>query len=56
MSSQDPGFRAALQEAQESYREGGMPVGGAIVNEKGEIIGKGRNMRVQNGSAILHVS
>ena len=30
-------------------------VGAAIVSKNGQILGRGHNMRVQNGSAILHV-
>lgn len=56
MSATDAGFLAALKEAQEGLAEGGIPVGAAIVNKQGEIIGKGRNSRIQTGSVILHVS
>jgi hypothetical protein len=56
MSASDPGFLAALREAQASADEGGMPVGGAIVSSSGEILGTGRNQFVQKGSVILHVS
>ncbi|CAG9953764.1 unnamed protein product [Clonostachys rosea f. rosea IK726] len=54
MSASDPGFLAALREAQASADEGGMPVGGAIVSSSGEILGTGRNQFVQKGSVILH--
>ena len=56
MSFSDPGYKAALEEASTSLREGGMPVGAAIVSPDGEIIGRGHNMRMQTGSAILHVT
>jgi len=46
-------YQAAFEEAQKGYDEGGIPIGSVIVHE-GEIIGRGRNRRVQNGSAILH--
>jgi cytosine/creatinine deaminase len=56
MSAEDHGFLVALEEAQASFDEGGLPVGGAIVSSDGKLLGRGRNMRVQNGSPILHVS
>lgn len=43
----------AIKEAQKGLDEGGIPIGSVIVY-KGEIIGRGHNRRVQNGSAILH--
>jgi cytosine deaminase len=44
---------AALAEAEVGLTEGGIPIGSVLVHE-GEIIGRGRNRRVQRGSAILH--
>jgi cytosine deaminase len=49
----DEYMRAALEEAQAGLAEGGIPVGSVIVHN-GRIIGRGRNRRVQRGSAILH--
>ncbi|KAK5074859.1 cytosine deaminase [Lithohypha guttulata] len=56
MSASDPGFRAAVEEAQAGYDEGGVPIGACLVAKDGTIIGKGHNLRVQKGSATLHVS
>ncbi|MEL6945209.1 MAG: nucleoside deaminase [Bacteroidota bacterium] len=44
---------AALEEARKGYEEGGIPIGFVLVH-KGEIIGRGHNRRVQNGSVVLH--
>lgn len=52
----DPGFVAALEEAKQGYAEGGVPIGAALVSKGGKILGRGHNMRVQKGSATLHVS
>ena len=55
MSASDPGFRAALFEAQKGGSEGGVPIGACLVSKDGKILGQGHNMRVQKGSATLHV-
>ena len=44
---------AAIQEAKQGLKEGGIPIGSVIVY-KGEIIGRGHNRRIQQGSAVLH--
>ena len=49
----DEYMRAALAEARMGLAEGGIPVGAVLVHD-GRIIGRGRNQRVQRGSAILH--
>jgi len=46
-------MRVAYQEALAGYREGGVPVGAAMVAD-GELIGRGRNRRVQNGDPTSH--
>jgi cytosine/creatinine deaminase len=56
MSETDPGFLAALEEGKKGAAEGGVPIGACLVSKDGKILGQGHNMRVQNGSAILHVS
>ena len=49
----DPFMRAAVDEAKKGLAEGGIPIGAVLVLD-GEIVGRGRNRRVQNGSAVLH--
>ena len=56
MSEQDPGFQIALEEARKGSEEGGVPIGACLVAADGQILGRGHNMRVQKGSAFLHVS
>ncbi len=46
-------LQAAIEEARQGMREGGIPIGSVLVHG-GKIIGKGHNRRVQQGSAILH--
>jgi cytosine deaminase len=49
----DAFMRAAIEEAEQGFREGGIPIGSVLVHG-GRIIGRGRNRRVQRGSAVLH--
>ena len=51
----DPGFQAAVAEAQAGFNEGGVPIGACLVGGDGRILGAGHNMRVQKDSATLHV-
>ena len=51
--SADAFLQAAIAEAEQGAREGGIPIG-AVIASKGVIIGRGHNRRVQQGSPILH--
>ena len=51
----DAGFQAALEEAKQGSAEGGVPIGACLVSADGKILGRGHNMRVQKGSATIHV-
>jgi hypothetical protein len=55
MSTNDEGFKVAVEEARKSLREGGIPIGACLVSADGKIIGQGHNARIQRNSAILHV-
>src|SRR6266404_6121738 len=44
---------AAIEEAEQGLKEGGIPIGAALVH-RGQILGRGHNRRVQHGSAVLH--
>ena len=46
-------LKAAIEEAQTGLQEGGIPIGSVLVY-KGEIVGRGHNRRVQQGSTVLH--
>jgi cytosine/creatinine deaminase len=46
-------LQAAIEEARKGLAEGGIPIGSVLVCD-GEIIGRGHNRRVQNGSVIHH--
>ncbi len=47
-------LRVALQEARKGLAEGGIPIGAAIFDAKGKLIGSGHNRRVQNGDPSMH--
>jgi len=49
----DPFLDAAIAEAEQGLREGGIPIGAVLVHAGG-IVGRGHNRRVQQGSAVLH--
>jgi len=44
----------ALAEARKGLAEGGIPVGAAIFDAAGRLLGSGHNRRVQNGDPSLH--
>lgn len=47
------GLEVAIDQARKGRDEGGIPIGSALEID-GEIVGRGRNRRVQQGSPILH--
>ena len=49
----DAFLRAAVEEAEQGLREGGIPIGSVLVH-RDQIIGRGHNRRVQRGSVVLH--
>lgn len=49
----DPFLQAAIAEASLGLAEGGIPIGSVIVRQ-GIILGRGHNLRMQQGSPILH--
>jgi cytosine/creatinine deaminase len=44
----------ALVEARKGLAEGGLPIGAAIFDANGRLIGSGHNRRVQNGDPSMH--
>jgi cytosine deaminase len=47
-------LEAAIAQAEKSYREGGIPIGAALVTPGGEIVAAGHNLRVQAGDPTAH--
>jgi cytosine deaminase len=56
MSSSDYSamMEVAIAEARKGLAEGGIPIGAAIFDASGELVGSGHNRRVQNGDPSLH--
>jgi len=52
-SSPDPFLKAAIAEAYQGLKEGGLPIGSVLVRD-GKIIGRGHNRRVQRGDPMAH--
>lgn len=50
----DAWLDAAIEQAQKSWDEGGIPIGAVLVNDSGEIISRGHNERVQTGDPTAH--
>jgi creatinine deaminase len=44
----------ALKEARKGLAEGGIPIGAAIFDAAGRLVGSGHNRRVQNGDPSMH--
>jgi creatinine deaminase len=49
----DDFLQAALDEARQGLREGGIPIGSVLVRDR-QILGRGHNRRRQAGSVVLH--
>jgi cytosine/creatinine deaminase len=47
-------LNAALEEARKGLAEGGIPIGAAIFDETGKLLGAGHNRRIQHGDPSMH--
>ena len=47
-------MEAALGEAEQSWEQGGIPIGSVLVDEGGQIVARGHNLRVQSGDPTAH--
>jgi len=45
---------AARQEAEQSWQDGGIPIGAVLAQEDGTIVARGHNQRAQNGDPTSH--
>ena len=44
----------ALREARVGFAEGGIPIGAALFNHQGDLLGRGRNRRIQENDPSVH--
>ena len=44
----------AFLEAELGYRQGGLPIGSVLADERGNIVARGHNLRVQTGDPTAH--
>jgi creatinine deaminase len=47
-------LRVAIEEAKLGLAEGGIPIGAALFDGSGRLLGRGRNRRVQEGDPSIH--
>ena len=47
-------LRVALDEARQGLAEGGIPIGAALFDAEGKLLGRGHNRRVQDGDPSMH--
>ena len=52
-------LEAAIEQAEKSWREGGIPIGSALIDPSGrdlksQVVARGHNMRVQSGDPTAH--
>jgi cytosine deaminase len=56
--SQQPDYQAmlrvAIEEARQGLAEGGIPIGAALFDRRGNLLGRGHNRRVQEGDPSAH--
>ncbi len=49
-----PMLETAIEEARQGLAEGGIPIGAALFDGKGKLLGRGHNRRVQEGDPSAH--
>jgi cytosine deaminase len=49
-----PLLALAIEEARQGLAEGGVPVGAALFDADGQVLGRGHNRRVQEGDPSIH--
>src|SRR5919198_1559056 len=47
-------LRIAIEEARQGLAEGGIPIGAALFDRQGTLLGRGHNRRVQEGDPSAH--
>ena len=47
-------LKVAIEEARQGLSEGGIPIGAALFDARGTLLGRGHNRRVQDGDPSIH--
>jgi cytosine/creatinine deaminase len=47
-------LKVAIEEARQGLAEGGIPIGAALFDKQGNLLGRGHNRRVQDGDPSVH--
>lgn len=47
-------LQVAIEEARQGLAEGGIPIGAALFDSQGRLLGRGHNRRVQQGDPSMH--
>lgn len=47
-------LKVAIEEARQGLAEGGIPIGAALFDKDGKLLGRGHNRRVQEGDPSIH--
>jgi cytosine deaminase len=54
-TASEPGWLdAAIEEAEQSWAKGGIPIGAVLIDRQGRIVARGHNERVQQGDPTAH--
>ncbi len=47
-------LKVAIEEARQGLAEGGIPIGAALFDKEGKLLGRGHNRRIQEGDPSVH--
>lgn len=45
---------AAIEQAEKSWAQGGIPIGSVLVDDQGQVVARGHNERVQSNDPTAH--
>jgi cytosine deaminase len=54
MTEEEEMLRIAIEEARRGLDEGGIPIGAALFDRRGNLLSRGHNRRVQDGDPAIH--
>jgi cytosine/creatinine deaminase len=54
MTNHDEMLKVAIEEARKGLAEGGIPIGAALFDRQGNLLGRGHNRRIQENDPSIH--